>query len=181
MASTQHIWCLKMVPVSKQIPQLLMEKQFELALTLTNVCENKLDDKVKRMQEIQILYGFDLFCNMRFKEALDLFLKLDVDVSHVIGLYSELFPSEFRNQIEYPGKVPTFTGPDLEKGYTALVEYLTEVRHKLEGITIIIESIFHLMDAIFNSDLLFISPSLDFFCKLMNYPKNHIVKKKFPI
>ena len=109
------------------------EKQFELALTLTNVCENKLDDKVKRMQEIRILYGFDLFCNMKFKEALDLFLKLDVDVSHVIGLYSDLFPSEFRNQIEYPGKVPIFTGPDLEKGYTALVEYLTEVRHKLEG------------------------------------------------
>ena len=67
VASTQHIWCLKMVPVSKQIPKLLEEKQFELALTLTNVCENKLDDKVKRMQEIQILYGFDLFCNMKFK------------------------------------------------------------------------------------------------------------------
>ena len=131
--SSSHIWCLKMIPVSKQIPQLLKEKQFELALTLTNVCENKLDDKVKRMQEIRILYGFDLFCNMKFKEALDLFLKLDVDVSHVIGLYSDLFPSEFRNQIEYPGKVPIFTGPDLEKGYTALVEYLTEVRHKLEG------------------------------------------------
>ena len=68
-------------------------------------------------------------------------------MSHVIGLYSELFPSEFRNQIEYPGKVPTFTGPDLEKGYTALVEYLTEVRHKLEGITMIIKLIFHLMNA----------------------------------
>ena len=77
-----------MVPVSTQIPKLLQEKQFELALTLTNVCENKLDDKVKRMQEIQILYGFDLFCNMKFKEALEIFLKHDVDVSHVIGLYS---------------------------------------------------------------------------------------------
>ena len=60
-------------------------------------------------------------------------MKLDVDVSHVIGLYSDLFPSEFRNQIEYPGKIPPITGQDLEKGYTALVEYLTEVRHKLEG------------------------------------------------
>ena len=124
-----------MVPVSKQIPQLLNQKQFELALTLTKVCENKLDDKVHRMQQIQILYAFDLFCNKKFKEAMDLFLKLDVDASHVIGLYSELFPSEFRNQLKYPEKVPIFSGQDLETGYAALVEYLTVVRHKLDGST----------------------------------------------
>ena len=134
--STSVVWCLKMRPVSAQIKELKETKQFELAILLTNVCESNLDDKVQRLQEIQILYAFDLFCKSKFKEALDLFFKLDVDVINVIGLYTELtpFPSEFRSKLEFPGKLPKFEESDLKPGgYAALVEYLTNVRHKLQG------------------------------------------------
>ncbi len=62
-----------------------------------------------------------------------IFYKLDIDASHVIGLFTELLPSEFRNQLQYPDKLPTLQGRDLENGYHALVEYLTSVRHKLDG------------------------------------------------
>ena len=133
VASSSTIWCLKMVPIATQIPHLLAQKHFELALTLTNICENNSDEKVQRLQQIQILYAFHLFCHKKFKEAMDLFFKLDVDASHVTGLYPELFPSEYRNQLKYPEKVPHFEGCDLENGYAALVEYLTSVRHKLQG------------------------------------------------
>ena len=133
--STSVVWCLKMVPVSIQIPQLLNSKQFELAILLTNVCEANLDDKVQRLQQIQILYAFDLFSNRKFKEALDLFFKLDVDATNVIGLYTDLtpFPSEFRSQLKFPEKLPKFEESDLKVAYAALVEYLTSVRHKLQG------------------------------------------------
>lgn len=132
VASASHIWCLKMVPISVQIPRILKEKQFELALTLTSHALN-FEDKVERLQKIQTLYAFDLFCNMKFKEAMDVFYKLDVDASHVIGLYHDLFPSEFRNKLSYPDKLPMLKGQDLDQGYSALVEYLTNVRHKLQG------------------------------------------------
>ncbi len=32
---------------------------------------------------------------------MDVFYKLDIDPSHVIGLYSDLLPSEFINQVFY--------------------------------------------------------------------------------
>jgi hypothetical protein len=133
IASTSHIWCLRMVPVSIQIPQLLNDKQFELAMTLTNVSENKVNDKAQRVQKIQTLFAFDLFCNFKFKESMEVFYKLDIDASHVIGLYTELLPPEFSNQLQYPDKLPLLQGRDMENGYSALVEYLTSVRHKLQG------------------------------------------------
>lgn len=34
VASTSHVWCLHAIPVNQQIPQLLSEKQFGLALKL---------------------------------------------------------------------------------------------------------------------------------------------------
>ena len=130
VASSSHIWCLKMVSMPSQISYLLKEKQFELAITLTQN-DTKTEDKVARMRNIQILHAFDLFCNMKFKDAMDVFFELDVDASHVVGLYSDLFPSEFRNKLRYPDKVPKFQGEDL--GYAALVEYLVKCRTKLQG------------------------------------------------
>lgn len=129
VASSSLIWCLKMMPVSKQISQLMHEKQFDLALTLTKVCS----DRAHQVQQIQILKAFDLFVNLKFKEAMDLFLLLNVDASHVIGLYSHLLPSDFRSQLKYPEKLPVLSGKDLEDGYEALKEYLTQVRHGLDG------------------------------------------------
>ena len=87
------------------------------------------------MLKIQTLYAFDLFCNFKFKDSMDIFYKLDIDASHVIGLFTELLPTEFRNQLHYPDKLPSLQGRDMENGYHALVEYLTSVRHKLDGST----------------------------------------------
>lgn len=86
VASNSDIWCMKMTPVTEQIPQLIEDKQFELALTLTQTRYSS-DDKFKRIQEIKIMCAFDSFVNCKFKEALKLFLELDVDATHVIGLY----------------------------------------------------------------------------------------------
>lgn len=51
-----------------------------------------------------------------------------VDASHVIGLFPDLLPQEYRNGIYYPGPIPEFRGVDLENGLSALVIYLTNVR-----------------------------------------------------
>lgn len=128
---------MEMVCVDSQVPQLLRDKQFEIALSLTRSSfgDDPMDNKNQRIQQIKILYAFDLFAIRKFKEAMDVFYQLDVDPSHVIGLFYELLPPEFRNRISYPGEVPVLQGRELENGILALVEYLTQVRHRLQGMS----------------------------------------------
>ena len=49
------------------------------------------------------------------------------DPSHVIGLYPNLLPQDFRRQLDYPEKLPDLEGSDLEKGLMALIDYLKDV------------------------------------------------------
>jgi len=132
-ASQNIVWCLKMVPVSEQVPQLLKDKQFELAITVANICDETLSDKTRRIQHIQTLYAFDLFCNTKFRDSMDVFYKLNIDPSHVIGLIGGLLPVEYQEKLSYPDTPPSLQGRELENGLLALIEFLTQVRHKLNN------------------------------------------------
>jgi len=133
IASTGLVWCLNMVPVAEQVPQLLRDKQFELAVTVANICDESLTDKSNRIQHIQTLMGFDLFCNYKFKESMDVFFKLNICPSHVIGLFSGLLPPEYQEKLVYPDAPPVLQGREMENGLLALIEYLTQMRHKLNS------------------------------------------------
>ena len=115
------------------MPQLLRDKQFELAITVANICDESLQDKTKRIQHIQTLYAFDLFCNYKFRDSMDVFYKLDIDPSHVIGLIGGLLPADYQEKLSYPDTPPTLQGREMENGLLALIEYLTQVRHKLNN------------------------------------------------
>ena len=52
------------------------------------------------------------------------------DPSHIVGLYPDLLPPDFQNQLEFPDKLPDIKGADLEKGILALINYLTQVKFK---------------------------------------------------
>uniref|UniRef100_A0A2C9M943 CNH domain-containing protein n=1 Tax=Biomphalaria glabrata TaxID=6526 RepID=A0A2C9M943_BIOGL len=130
-ASPNNVWCLAPVPNSEQIRQLLTGKEFELALKLAELADEEPTEKQTRIQNIKNLYAFHLFCQMRFDESLTLFAKLGTDPSHVIGLYPNLLPEEFRKKLEYPDKVPDISGSNYEKGIMALIEYLTQKRNEL--------------------------------------------------
>ncbi len=135
VASQTHIWCLRMVPVSVQVPQLIRDKQFELAGALSRIAgAESLDGRARRVQQIQTLSAFDLFCNFRFREAMEVFYQLDVDTSHVVGLVADLLPEQHRQKLSYPDKVPRLQGRELENALLALAEYLTKVRHRLNGL-----------------------------------------------
>ena len=137
VASNSYIWSLRMIPPSIQIPHLLRDKQFELAVTLSNLGDDSsLEDKTKRVQQIRTLYAFDLFVNHKFKESLDVFYQLDIDPCHVIGLVPKLLPKEHRDSLAYPDKLPLIQGRSLEEALLAMVEYLTQVRHRLNGLNV---------------------------------------------
>ncbi len=127
VASQSHIWCLRMVPVSMQVPQLVQDKQFELASTLSNIGGGTLEKKNKSVQEIQTLSAFHRFCTFKFKEAMDIFYQLDVDTSHVVGLVADLLPEHHRDKLSYPDRLPDLQGKERENAMLALIEYLTKV------------------------------------------------------
>ena len=51
----------------------------------------------------------------------------ELDPSHVIGLYPNLLPEDFRKQLDYPDALPDLDGTELERGILSLIEYLTQV------------------------------------------------------
>ncbi|KAG0702685.1 Vam6/Vps39-like protein [Chionoecetes opilio] len=133
VASTSHVWCLHAIPVNQQIPQLLGDKQFELALRLVEVWEEAQDAKGQMQRHIQHRQAIHLFCNKEYSQAMDLFLTLNTDLPFVIGMYPDMVPEEYRSRLQYPYPVPVLSGAELEKALQALVHFLLEVRHKLSS------------------------------------------------
>ena len=76
--------------------------------------------------------AFDLFCNFKFKESLEVFLSLNICPSHVVGLFPGLLPAERQDMLEYPDTPPVLQGRELENGLLALIEYLTQVTARWE-------------------------------------------------
>ncbi|XP_023931071.1 vam6/Vps39-like protein [Lingula anatina] len=132
VASSNYVWRLAPIPITRQIGQLLAQKEFELALVLANMTNEEEAEKQVRIQKIQNLYAFNLFSQHRFEESLKIFAELGTDPANVIGLYPNLLPSEFRNKLSYPDKTPDLSGGELEKGILALIEYLTQRRNELQ-------------------------------------------------
>lgn len=133
IASASNVWCLVSVATNLQIKQLLDQKQFELALQLVNLMTDTSGDREKQKKQIQNLYAFHLFCEFKFQDSMDIFFELGTDASHIIGLFPDLLPQDYRNQLEYPNPLPSLDGIKLENGLLALIEYLTQVRHTLMG------------------------------------------------
>ena len=135
VASSSHIWCLRMVSIDSQIDQLKRDKQYELAIILAGLMNDSSEEQTQRITEIETLHAFDLFCNSKFKEAMDIFLKLNVDASHVIGLYSDLLPDEFQEALQYPPDcLPKLQGRSVENATLALISYLVDYRTQMERI-----------------------------------------------
>ncbi|CAL8274308.1 unnamed protein product [Merluccius merluccius] len=131
VASNHFVWRLVSVSIASQIRQLLQDKQFELALQLAKMKDDSDGDKKQQIHHIQNLYAFNLFCQKRFDDSMQVFAKLGTDPTHVIGLYPDLLPSDYRKQLHYPNPLPSMSGAELEKAHLALIDYLTQKRSHL--------------------------------------------------
>ncbi|XP_063106267.1 vam6/Vps39-like protein isoform X2 [Cavia porcellus] len=131
VASNHFVWRLIPVPMATQIQQLLQDKQFELALQLAEMKDDSDSEKQQQIHHIKNLYAFNLFCQKRFDESMQVFAKLGTDPTHVMGLYPDLLPTEYRKQLQYPNPLPALSGAELEKAHLALIDYLTQKRSQL--------------------------------------------------
>ncbi|XP_042910118.1 vam6/Vps39-like protein isoform X1 [Parasteatoda tepidariorum] len=130
-ASNSDVWLLHAVNFPEQITQLLSQKQFDLALRMAEMTPDSEIEKKQIVQRINNLNAFYLFCKQNFKDAMEQFIKLETDPSHVIGLFPNLLPEEFRSSLEYPDRLPNLQGTELEDGLVALTNYLVEIRSRL--------------------------------------------------
>ncbi|KAM8921627.1 vam6/Vps39-like protein [Pelodytes ibericus] len=131
VASNHFVWRLVPVSISTQIQQLLQDKQFELALLLASMKEDTDSEKRQQIHHIQNLYAFNLFCQKQYEESMQVFSKLGTDPTHVIGLYPDLLPSDYKKQLQYPSPVPGLAAADVQKANSALIDYLTQKRSHL--------------------------------------------------
>lgn len=113
-----------MIDITIQREQLLQEKKFQLALKLTNISKETSQDKADKINQIQTLYAYDLFHKKEFRDSMREFLKLETDPYEVIGLFPELL----KDNVD-----PLLDDKDLENGYLALIDYLTESRQKMKN------------------------------------------------
>uniref|UniRef100_A0A2R5L8B9 Putative vacuolar assembly/sorting n=1 Tax=Ornithodoros turicata TaxID=34597 RepID=A0A2R5L8B9_9ACAR len=131
LASSKDIWCLLQTPVHLRIPLLLRDKSFELALKLADLSNDTEAEKTATKQHIKNLLAVDLFSEKRYEESMAIFRELESDPSHVIGLFPDLLPEEYRSTLHYPVSIPEIKDGDLETGLHALLEYLVQFRHHL--------------------------------------------------
>jgi hypothetical protein len=133
-ASVSQIWCICAVDVARQRKVLLDSKQFQLALKLTTISNENEEDKREKIHQIQTLLAYDLFANKQFHESMKEFLKLETDPYDVIRLFPDLLPQQ-TVAADYPEPPRDLTEKELETGLLALIDYLTEMRHRLQSET----------------------------------------------
>ncbi|KPP64588.1 vam6/Vps39-like protein-like [Scleropages formosus] len=80
VASNHFVWRLVPVSIATQIRQLLQDKQFELALQLAKMKDDSDGDKRQQIHHIQNLYAFNLFCQKRFDDSMQVFAKLGTEL-----------------------------------------------------------------------------------------------------
>lgn len=90
------------------------------------------DEKKEKIHHIQTLLAYDLFHRKQFHESMKEFLKLGTDAYDVIRLFPDLLPQQQQGN-DYPEPVRDLTEKELETSRLALIDYLTEMRHRLQS------------------------------------------------
>lgn len=134
-ASINDIFAIAAIPIDQQKAQMITEKHFELALRLANLNQMKEDVGTR---DIELQYAHDLFHKNSFKEALNLFYKLDISPLIVIELFPDLSDEVF-TQADEDDTVSVISGNKNESGpnrnsderITALIDYLIQIRRKI--------------------------------------------------
>lgn len=129
-ASANDIFAIVAISVDQQKAQMVAEKHFELALRLANM-EKKKD--VAGIRDIELQHAHDLFHKENYKEALKMFLELDISPLIVIELFPDLSDKAFTQQDSTSSKTGTTDKEthESDERITALIDYLIQIRRKI--------------------------------------------------
>uniref|UniRef100_M4BMQ6 CNH domain-containing protein n=1 Tax=Hyaloperonospora arabidopsidis (strain Emoy2) TaxID=559515 RepID=M4BMQ6_HYAAE len=122
----------QMVPVAQQIASSMGNLHLENAVALCKLCpdESPLSDTEQR--KLYAEYSFELFWSARRREAVDLFIEIDVDIMEVLLLFPRnLLPrkaSALRKANSITNKEHVIDGEDLVDSLLALIWFLRRKR-----------------------------------------------------
>lgn len=142
-ASASDIFAIVAIPVDQQKAQMVSERHFELALRLANM-EQREDVQDAGTRDIELQYAHDLFHKGSYREALELFFKLDISPLIVIQLFPDLSDQVF-TQLDEQANTAASSGASnslsngsvdgqSEERLTALIGYLIQIRRKIAPI-----------------------------------------------
>ncbi|XP_060583143.1 vam6/Vps39-like protein isoform X2 [Ruditapes philippinarum] len=126
------VFMLTLRPIDERVNCLLKNKHFQVAKQLKLQDNNiTMEEKELAINSIQARYAVHLFNTNKFKEALEIFTQLEIDPSHIIGMFPDLLPSKLSNSLVYPEKVQSIHEKALDKALFELVEYLQTKREQI--------------------------------------------------
>ncbi|KAH8295279.1 hypothetical protein KR018_009557 [Drosophila ironensis] len=132
-AALSELWCVRLAEIPTQRQQLVQHKKFQLAIELTKISKEPAEEKATIIRQIHMLHAKELFTNKEFPAAMREFEKAEVDPYDVIRLFPNLVPEPKPGSQD--AAVPVSTTPsleeaDLEDAYEALIDFLTQARHR---------------------------------------------------
>lgn len=128
VGSSSDVWLLNSRPLMRaNIERLVAEKQFELAIQLAEKCSEIGD---KGVVEIKRKAAFNLFCQRKFEEWLEIHSQVKTDVITVIAHFPRLLDSSYRDSVKslLDEPPPEFAENECRSGLLALSSYLAAVR-----------------------------------------------------
>ncbi|KAL3984658.1 Vacuolar sorting protein 39 domain 1 family protein [Acanthocheilonema viteae] len=128
VGSSSDVWLLdSRTQMKSNVERLVSEKQFELAIQLADKCDEIGD---KGVMEIKRKAAFNLFCQRRFDEWLEIHAQIKTDVMTVIAHFPRLLDSSYQESLKslLDGQPPDFPENEFRNGLQSLAPYLASVR-----------------------------------------------------
>ncbi|EDV92920.1 vam6/Vps39-like protein [Drosophila grimshawi] len=131
-AASSELWCMRLVDIRTQREELLQHRKFQLAIELTDISDEEIEDKAQIVRQIHMLYATELFTNKEFSAAMKEFERAAIDPLNVIQLFPSLLPDP-KSSLDAAvpmSSVPVLKDHDLENAYLALIEFLVQARQR---------------------------------------------------
>lgn len=149
VASASDIFAIVAISLDQQRMQMVSEKHFELALKLAKMELHQEEDS-PIIRDIELQYAHDLFHRECYRQALELFLKLDISPLIVIDLFPDLSDDAFTRENSSNSAASVRSGPKStssiasransengqqpgEERLVSLIDYLIQIRRKINA------------------------------------------------
>ncbi|RKP14101.1 vacuolar sorting protein 39 domain 2-domain-containing protein [Piptocephalis cylindrospora] len=131
-AGPENVWLLYPVPILRQVEDLMIEKEFDEAISLIHQSMDQIDEEYqdgpdggrRKEAEVKKAFAHHLFQIGAFDKAISLFQSLNTDPAEVISL----LPPEISGSLHGEGPGSPMQAKDLQEALGALIRFLTDRR-----------------------------------------------------
>lgn len=131
VVSDRQIWKLSPISIENQVKQLNFCENYKISSTLVKCLDNNNSTKASLIYSTNRLYGMKLFSKQKFKEAMEIFLEINIEPIEVIRLYPfvvDFLELEMRKENEFVDENDCYlSGKEFDKSLEAFIYYLTQV------------------------------------------------------